>query len=254
MSSSKKLNTGDAHPVFVLGAAALIKTGEVCNREVMWAAKKVHQGAVIGGRASAAVVAVGRRGVRHSSMAAGKTLRGSLVITRKAVTVTRHALGHASSASLALSRRTGKMAGMAVRAGVRKARRAVGTTLYRAKVFTTTVAIPGAARAVASASALVVRASTQSALAVGGACAFAALNARQLSAGALVIAKDTCSSILLVFHKGSCLIFRLGQRTVQMVGVCGGAAKQGVVAVAAAGKSSVVLTYRSPLYIKQVLL
>ena len=252
MSSSKKLNTGDAHPVFVLGAAALIKTGEVCNREVMWAARKVHQGAVIGGRASAAVVSVGRRGVRHSSMAAGKTLRGSLVIARKAVVVTRHALGHAASASFAVARRTGKMAGMAVRAGVRKARRSVGATLYKGKVFTTTVAIPAAARAVGSASALVVRVSTQSALAVGSACAFAALNARQLSAAAVVMAKDACSSILLVFHEGCCVVFQLGQRTVQTARVCTSAAGQGVVAVAAAGKSAVVHTYRTPRYLMQV--
>ena len=147
VSSSKVLNTGDAHPVFVLGAAALIKTGEICNREVMWAARKVRQGAVIGGRASGAVVAVGRRGVRHASTAARKTLRGSLVVSRKAVVVTRHAVVATSRASFAVARRTGKMAGMAVGAGVRKAQRVVGRTLYQAKVFTTAVAVPATLRA-----------------------------------------------------------------------------------------------------------
>jgi hypothetical protein len=123
VSSSAVLNTGDAHPVFVLGAAALIKTGEVCNREVRWAANKVHKTAVIGRRTGGAVVRVGAHGVRHTGKAAVQAVKGAVMVTRNGlkagiivtrnalkagVLVSRHAVVASSRATLALARRSGR--------------------------------------------------------------------------------------------------------------------------------------------------
>ena len=217
VSSSKVLDTGDAHPVFVISAAALIKTGELCNRgtrPVMWAARKVHRGGELASRASAAVVSVGARGMRHSAFAAGKTVKGSMIVARNAVKgsllVSRHAVLAASCATLAVGRGSARMAGLAVRAGITKARRVCVGTAKRIVRFSTQVALPAVVGAAARSTALVLRVATTSALTVASSCACAAWNARQLSATAMQAVAASSRRVLIFAHNGWCVLGAVG--------------------------------------------
>ena len=79
--------------------------------------------------------------------------------------------------------------------------------------------------------------------------AFAALNARKLSAAALAVVQDTTNKVLVLVHESACCVLRLGQTAVLWVRVCARGVQGGCVMAVGAGKGALVHTYRTPRYI-----
>jgi len=80
--------------------------------------------------------------------------------------VSRHAVVASSRATLAVARRSARVAGRVTRAGISKTRRIVVGAVVKSKTFVTHVALPAAARAVRDTAALVLRVTSSSAYAV----------------------------------------------------------------------------------------
>ena len=115
--------------------------------------------------------------MRHTSKAARQAIKGAVMVTRNGVKagyiVSHHAVVASSRATLAVARRSARVAGRVTRAGISKTRRMVVGAVVKSKTFVTHVALPAAARAVRDTAALALRVTTSSAYAVAR-CLFSA--------------------------------------------------------------------------------
>ena len=255
VSSSKVLDTGDAHPVVVLGAAAIIKTGVVANHVVVPAARRLRRGGVLARRASGTALTVGARGLRHSTFAAGKAVSGALIVSRNALKgtllVTRHAVSASARASVAVGRRSVRVAALAARAGIRKTRRAVVGSAVAVATFATQVALPAAVSAVTTTTAMVSGAAYRAALSVVRTGAWAAWNARQLSSAAAEVARDVVRRLITMLEKSRCVVLRVTHCSATAAVVVSRTAAGAISLSLAAGKSALVHTYRTPSYLRR---